>query len=64
MEFFLAKSDRQLGVCIRMLNDEGFYRLTIESEKNSKSRMEVRVYIEADKAVSDRLNERYQTLIS
>lgn len=44
MKSFLAKSDRQLGICIRMLNDEGFYRLTIESSKNSKSRMEVRVF--------------------
>ncbi len=64
MESFLAKSDRQLGICIRMLNDEGFYRLTIESSKNSKSRMEVRVFIETDEETYERLLKRYLTLIS
>lgn len=39
MKSFLAKSDRQLGICIRMLNDEGFNDLMIHSEKNAKSRM-------------------------
>lgn len=64
MESFLAKSDRQLGICIRMLNDEGFYRLAIESSKNSKSRMEVRVFIETDEETYERLLKRYLTLIS
>lgn len=64
MEHFLAKSDRQLGICIRMLNDEGFTRLIMESEKNAKNKMEVRVYIEASEDVMERLQERYQTLIS
>lgn len=64
MEFFLAKSDRQLGICIRMLNDEGFYDLMIHSEKNAKNRMEIRVYINVDKEVYDRLEKRYLTLIS
>ena len=64
MESFLAKSDRQLGICILMLNDEGFYRLTIESSKNSKSRMEVRVFIETDEETYERLLKRYLTLIS
>lgn len=64
MEYLLAKSDRQLGICIRMLNDEGFYRLTIESSKNSKSRMEVRVFIETDEETYERLLKRYLTLIS
>lgn len=64
MEHFLAKSDRQFGICVRMLNDEGFTRLVIESEKNDKNRMEIRIFIEADKDVFERLNERYQTLIS
>ena len=39
MESFLAKSDRQLGICIRMLNDEGFSDLSIHSETNAKNRM-------------------------
>lgn len=64
MESFLAKSDRQLGICIRMLNDEGFYDLTIHSEKNAKNRMEILVFIETDADTYERLLKRYLTLIS
>ena len=64
MESFLAKSDRQLGICIRMLNDEGFYDLMIHSEKNAKNRMEVLVYIQTDEETHERLLKRYLTLIS
>ena len=64
MEYFLAKSDRQLGICIRMLNDEGFYDLKIHSEKNAKNRMEVLVYTDTDADTYERLLKRYSTLIS
>ena len=63
MKSFLAKSDRQLGICIRMLNDEGFYDLLIHSEKNAKNRMEILVYITADEDTYERLLNRYLTLI-
>ncbi|MFQ7319897.1 MAG: hypothetical protein ACLROS_02855 [Faecalibacterium sp.] len=64
MKSFLAKSDRQLGICIRMLNDEGYYDLMIHSEKNAKNRMEILVYIKADEDTYERLLNRYLTLIS
>lgn len=64
MEYLLAKSDRQLGICIRMLNDEGYYDLMIHSEKNAKNRMEILVYIKADEDTYERLLNRYLTLIS
>lgn len=64
MESFLAKSDRQLGICIRMLNDEGFSDLSIHSETNVKNRMEVLVYIETDADTYERLLKRYLMLIS
>lgn len=64
MKSFLAKSDRQLGICIRMLNDEGYYDLMIHSEKNVKNRMEILVYIKADEDTYERLLNRYLTLIS
>ena len=64
MKSFLAKSDRQLGICIRMLNDEGYYDLMIHSEKNAKNRMEILVYIKADEDTYERLLKRYLTLIS
>ena len=63
MKSFLAKSDRQLGICIRMLNDEGFYDLLIHIEKNAKNRMEILVYIKADEDTYERLLNRYLTLI-
>lgn len=63
MKSFLAKSDRQLGICICMLNDEGFYDLLIHSEKNAKNRMEILVYIKADEDTYERLLNRYLTLI-
>ena len=31
MEYLLAKSDRQLGICLRMLYDEGYKGLVVES---------------------------------
>lgn len=64
MKSFLAKSDKQLGICIRMLNDEGYYDLMIHSEKNAKNRMEILVYIKADEDTYERLLNRYLTLIS
>lgn len=64
MDYFLAKSDRQLGICIRMLNDEGFDKLIVRSEKNANNRMEFHVYISTTAERLSRLQERYQTMIS
>ena len=36
MEYLLAKSDRQLGICLRMLYDEGYKGLVVESVINAK----------------------------
>ena len=64
MEYLLAKSDRQLGICLRMLYDEGYTNLVIESVMNAKNRMEFHVKVRADEDKLAKLNERYQTLIS
>ena len=64
MEYLLARSDRQLGICLRMLYDEGYKNLVVESEINAKNRMEFRIYVDAAADVVERLNARYQTLIS
>lgn len=37
MEYLLAKSDRQLGICLRMLYDEGYKGLVVESVINAKT---------------------------
>lgn len=64
MEYLLAKSDRQLGICLRMLYDEGYTNLVIESVMNAKNRMEFHVKVRADEDKLAKLNDRYQTLIS
>lgn len=64
MECLLAKSDRQLGIGMRMLHDEGYKKLVIESVINAKNRMEFLIYVDADADTMERLNTRYQTLIS
>ena len=64
MEYLLAKSDRQLGICLRMLYDEGYKGLVVESVINAKNRMEFHVKVMADEATMAKLNDRYLTLIS
>ena len=64
MECLLAKSDRQLGIGMRMLHDEGYKKLVIESVINAKNRMEFLIYVDVDADTMARLNARYQTLIS
>ena len=48
MECLLAKSDRQLGIGMRMLHDEGYKKLVIESVINAKNRMEFLIYVDVD----------------
>lgn len=43
MHELLAKSDRQLGMCLRMLYDEGMPHLDLHSEINDKGKMEFHV---------------------
>ena len=64
MECLLAKSDRQRGIGMRMLHDEGYKKLVIESVINAKNRMEFLIYVDVDADTMERLNTRYQTLIS
>ena len=64
MECLLAKSDRQLGIGMRMLHDEGYNKLVIESVMNAKNRMEFHIYVDTDADTMERLNALYQTLIS
>lgn len=64
MECLLAKSDRQLGIGMRMLHDEGYKKLVVESVINAKNRMEFLIYVDVDADTMERLNARYQTLIS
>lgn len=64
MNYFLAKTDRQLGICIRMLRDERLNDLIVRHEMNEKGRIEYRVYISVSEERFEKLNERFRTLIS
>ena len=49
MHELLAKSDRQLGMCLRMLYDEGMSGpLDVHSEINDKGKMEFHVLLPVD----------------
>ena len=49
MHELLAKSDRQLGMCLRMLYDEGMPGpLDVHSEINDKGKMEFHVLLPVD----------------
>ena len=60
----LAKSDHQLGMCLRMLYAEGIRGpLPVHSAKNEKGKMEFLVTVPVDDAQFEVLDRRYQTLI-
>lgn len=60
----LAKSDHQLGMCLRMLYAEGIRSsIPVHSAKNEKGKMEFLVTVPVDDAQFEVLERRYQTLI-
>ena len=64
MHELLAKSDRQLGMCLRMLYDEGLTGpLEIKSAINSKGKIEFRVVIPVEDAEFEKLKRRFETMI-
>lgn len=64
MNYFLAKTDHQLGTCIRMLRDEGINDILLRHGMNSRNRIEFYVYVNVSDERFEKLNARYQTLIS
>lgn len=64
MHELLARSDRQLGMCLRMLYDEGLPGpLELKSAINSKGRMEFRVMLPVDDAKFEQLKKCFETMI-
>ena len=57
-------NDSLESICLRMLHDEGYKGLVVESVINAKNRMEFHVKVMADEDKMAKLNDRYQTLIS
>ena len=62
MHELLAKSDRQLGMCLRMLYSEGMPRLDLHSEINDKGKMEFHVLLSVDDETFERLQKRFETM--
>ncbi|PDX80797.1 hypothetical protein [Faecalibacterium prausnitzii] len=63
MHELLAKSDRQLGMCLRMLYDEGMPRLDLHLEINDKGKMEFHVLLPVDDETFERLQKRFETMV-
>ena len=63
MHELLAKSDRQLGMCLRMLYAEGIRGpLPVHSEINDKGKMEFHVLLLVDDETFERLQKRFETM--
>lgn len=59
----LAKSDRQLGMCLRMLYAEGMPGpLEVRSNINGKGKMEFYVVLPVEDAEFERLKRRFETM--
>ena len=64
MHELLAKSDRQLGMCLRMLYDEGLTGpLDLQSALNSPGTLEFRVEVPVAEAPFEKLKRRLATMI-
>lgn len=63
MEYFLARNDKQLGTCLRMLYAEKIQSV-VQTVMNEKGKIEFHISIPASKEMFVELNERYRILIS
>ncbi len=63
MDHFLAKNNKQLGVCLRMLFAEDIQG-TVKTVLNGKDRIEFHIYANVDEQTMKILLDRYKILIS
>lgn len=63
-QFFLAKNDRQLGICLRMLLAEGINGIMIEQLVNERDKIEFHISAGMDEQTFDMLSKKYRILIS
>lgn len=63
MDYFLATSNKQLGICLRMLYAEGIQGL-VKTVQNPKGKIEFHIKINATEEVFKMLKDRYEILIS
>lgn len=63
MDYFLAKNNKQLGICLRMLFAEDIQG-TVKTVMNGKDRIEFHIYANVDEQMMKTLLDRYRILIS
>lgn len=63
MDYFLAINNRQLGICLRMLFADGIQG-HVETVLNEKDKIEFHIRIDTSEEIFEKLNERYEILIS
>lgn len=63
MDYFLATSNKQLGICLRMLYAEKIQGF-VETVQNPKGKIEFHIRINAAKEDFEMLRTRYEILIS
>lgn len=62
MYYLTAKSDKQLGMCLRMLFSEGLSEIKVKPILNNKHKVEFQVILDVEEADFNRLKDRYETL--
>lgn len=64
MKFFTAKSDKQLGICLRMLCEEKA-EMKVRTVRNDQKKVEFHIIADdMDDEKYDRYQKRYETLIA
>lgn len=63
VSYLLAKNDKQLGVCLRMLYAEKIQG-TVKTVMNEKGRIEFHIHANVDEQMMKSLLDRYEILIS
>lgn len=64
MKFFSAKTDQQLGMCLRILYNEGIVQSKLELTASKKGKLEYHICIDTDHETFEKLKKRYEILLS
>lgn len=62
MNYLTAKSDNQLGMCLRMLYAEGITEMIVKPLLNEKHKVEFHVVLDVEESEFNTLKNRYETL--
>lgn len=62
MYYLNAKTDKQLGMCLRMLYAEGITEMIVKPLLNEKHKVEFHVVLDVEESEFNTLKNRYETL--